>query len=165
MGIGDLIKGKKGLCIFLYSFPVCWYDFQWKGTEGVGPFMSAFSIHVLYTYPSSIGIYFFRENKKKRKEREMSSFLSALESRDVGDWAFLPLFLSITFPLFLAYVVWKCWIGSIPFGFDGLNSMDFSLTGRMNHQKTNSELTDWKNKYWEWRRGKLCHCDACVCCG
>ena len=43
--------------------------------------------------------------------------------------------------------------------------MDFSLTGRMNHQKTNSELTEWKNKYWEWRRGKLCHCDACVCCG
>ena len=165
MGIGESLKEKKGLCIFLYSFPVCWYDFQWKGTEGVGPFMSAFSIHVLYTYPSSIGIYFFRENKKKRKEREMSSFLSALESRDVGDWAFLPLFLSITFPLFwlmlfenaelvqflLVSMAWIQWI--------------FFLTGRMNHQKTNSELTEWKNKYWEWRRGKLCQCDACVCCG
>jgi hypothetical protein len=127
MGIGDLIKGKKGLCIFLYSFPVCWYDFQWKGTEGVGPFMSAFSIHVLYTYPSSIGIYFFRENKKKRKEREMSSFLSALESRDVGDWAFLPLFLSITFPPFFGLCCLKMlnWFDSFWFRWPEFNGFFF----------------------------------------
>ena len=164
MGIGESLKEKKGCVFFFILFRFADTISSEKELKGLDlscphfPFMS-------YTYPTSIGIYFFGENKKKRKEREMSSFLSALESRDVGDWAFLPLFSSITFPLFLAYVVWKCWIGSLPFGFDGLNSMDFSLTVRMNHQKTNSELTEWKNKYWEWRRGKLCQCDACECCG
>jgi hypothetical protein len=99
MGIGESLKEKKGCVFFFILFRFADTISSEKELKGLNlscphfPFMS-------YTYSSSIGIFFFLENKKKRKEREMSSFLSALESRDVGDWAFLSLFLSITFPPF-----------------------------------------------------------------
>ena len=124
MGIGESLKEKKGCVFFFILFRFADTISSEKELKGLDllcphfPFMS-------YTYPTSIGIYFFGENKKKKKEREMSSVLSALESRDVGDWAFLPLFLSITFPLFWLMLFENAELVQFSFGFDGLNSMDF----------------------------------------